>query len=388
MDRNKIKNQLQDAFSLKSFCKSKIKSALFQIREQNPTVPYYLLVLDEISLKIVSSSLKMMELMETGITAIEKLELKRKRFPDMNAIYLITPTTKSIELLVEDYQSSNPQYSKIHLLFTNRVPKDLMKKIAENQALLSRVKTFKEIYQDFLCVEDNIFNLDLNDAIPILFSGSENIKQDAYLDLIATKLGTAIVSFDKFYEVEVLYSAKSEVATKIAKYLHSFMVFQTQQLEKTNSSNLDPTSGKIIVLLFDRALDPLTPLIHDFFYQSMIYDLLNIKNDLIEYEDEDKTGKKTLKKSILTDNDALFKKYRYKHIAEALDGIPGEFQNFVNQNTTAKLQQGVISNVDLQKMGEIIKTMPQYNELLSKYSMHMKLIEKAWAVIIIFFLLI
>ena len=385
MYKNPIKNQLQESFSLKNSSKSKIKSIFLQLRDTNPSIPYYLLVLDEASLRIISSCLKMMELMETGISAIEKLELKRKRFPSMHAIYFISPCSKSIELILEDFMNSqSPQYSAVHLFFTNRVPKDLMKKIAENQDLLSRVKTFKEIYLDFLCVEDQLFNLDLPDAIPRLFSSQNDLHLDAYIDLVATKLGTAIVSFEKFYEIQIVYNIKSEVSAKIAKNLQSFLVFQTQQLEKLNNIALDSKSGKIIVVLYDRAIDPLTPLIHDFFYQSMIYDLLSIKNDMIDYDEEDKTGKIIYRKAILTDNDVLFKKYRYRHIAEALDGIPAEFQNFINQNTAAKLQQGIINTVDLQKMSEIIKSMPQYTELLGKYSMHMKLIEKAWAVIHIF----
>lgn len=31
-------------------------------------------------------------------------------------------------------------------------------------------------------------------------------------------------------------------------------------------------------------------------------------------------------------------------------------------------------------MSEIVKSMPQYNELLNKYTMHMKLIEKSWGI--------
>ena len=31
-------------------------------------------------------------------------------------------------------------------------------------------------------------------------------------------------------------------------------------------------------------------------------------------------------------------------------------------------------------MSEIVKSMPQYNELLNKYTLHMKLIEKSWAI--------
>mgnify|MGYP000038138778 CR=1 FL=1 len=47
--------------------------------------------------------------MELGITAIEKLELGRKPFPKMNAIYFIGPTEKSIVCLIKDYEDKkNP----------------------------------------------------------------------------------------------------------------------------------------------------------------------------------------------------------------------------------------------------------------------------------------
>jgi syntaxin-binding protein 1 len=49
---------------------------------------------------------------------------------------------------------------------------------------------------------------------------------------------------------------------------------------------LEKQAGKIRLVILDRALDPLTPLLHDFFYQPMIYDLLNITSDIVDYESE------------------------------------------------------------------------------------------------------
>jgi len=40
---------------------------------------------------------------------------------------------------------------------------------------------------------------------------------------------------------------------------------------------------------------------------------------------------------VLSDLDELFKRYRYKHIGEVLEGVPLEFRNFVNTNTTARV---------------------------------------------------
>lgn len=240
--------------------------------------------------------------------------------------------------------------------------------------------TFKEFNQEFLCKEDNIFDLDLIDALPVIYSYPE--KQDLKIANISTYLSTIFQCFEKFSAVDIVYSRSGDtgVCEKMAKVLNENIKTQIKKLETTDVDVLDPSSGRVTILLVDRAQDPISPLMHDFFYQPMIYDLLDIKNNIAEYEDEDKSGKKIIKKSILTENDALFDKYRYKHIAEALDGIPVEFQLFVTNNATAKLQKGAMNELDLNKMSDIIKTMPQYNELLKNYTIHMRLIEKSWKV--------
>ena len=90
---------------------------------------------------------------------------------------------------------------------------------------------------------------------------------------------------------------------------------------KEDNICLDSQSGPITVMVIDRSFDVVTPLIHDFFYQGMLYDLLNVENDILEYEDK---GSK--KKAILSDNDDLLNRYKYKHIGEVLEQIPIEFK--------------------------------------------------------------
>jgi hypothetical protein len=102
----------------------------------------------------------------------------------------------------------------------------------------------------------------------------------------------------------------------------------------------------------------MTPLVRDFYYQPMMYDLLDVDNDIVNFESETNDGKLTVTKAKLEDSDDLFSRYRHKHIAEVMQGIPTEFRDFCNNNATAKMQQGELNNLDLNKMSELIKTMP------------------------------
>lgn len=63
----------------------------------------------------------------------------------------------------------------------------------------------------------------------------------------------------------------------------------------------------------------MTPLVRDFYYQPMMYDLLDVENDIVNYEKEVNDVNINKKAhAMLEDNDDLFSRYRYRHIAEVI----------------------------------------------------------------------
>lgn len=131
-------NSLQIAYSFKNYCKTKLKGIFYSLRSSNNIASSYLLVLDEKNVRLISSYFKMIDLMEMGVTALEKLELKRKPFPKMQAMYLLTPTERSVDLLLQDFaKKKTPQYGTVHLCFSSRLPEHLFQKIALCSELMS-----------------------------------------------------------------------------------------------------------------------------------------------------------------------------------------------------------------------------------------------------------
>lgn len=62
----------------------------------------------------------------------------------MEGVYLVSPTTESVEAIKRDFKSpSEALYSKVHLFFLERVPPDLVQSIKQCPTLVSRLKTFK-----------------------------------------------------------------------------------------------------------------------------------------------------------------------------------------------------------------------------------------------------
>lgn len=81
-------------------------------------------------------------------------------------------------------------------------------------------------------------------------------------------------------------------------------------------------------------MDVIAPLLHEFTYQAMANDLLNIGNDGTKYRYkfqaaggvfEDKTA-------LLSDSDNVWTEVRHMHMKEAIDKLMGDFNKFLTDN--------------------------------------------------------
>ena len=95
------------------------------------------MILDQAALRVFSSCCKFFDVYKANLYHIERLEVKRKRFPQTDAVYFISPTADSIAHLLSDFsdevidiQKKPAQYGGVHLCFTSRVSDDLIKQIA------------------------------------------------------------------------------------------------------------------------------------------------------------------------------------------------------------------------------------------------------------------
>lgn len=87
-------------------------------------------MVDDHALKVLSNTIKMMELINYGVNLVEKLELKRKKFSQLEAVYLIHPD--SYEKVIADFEAEGPpQYGSIHILSLTKINVHIMNEFSK-----------------------------------------------------------------------------------------------------------------------------------------------------------------------------------------------------------------------------------------------------------------
>mgnify|MGYP000973302925 CR=1 FL=1 len=89
----------EDIFSLRENCRARfLKDFLSVVRVSNPSAGDFILVLDKFTTRIMSSFANTFYFLSKGVALVENIELVRKPFPNIHAIYFLSP--KADQLVV------------------------------------------------------------------------------------------------------------------------------------------------------------------------------------------------------------------------------------------------------------------------------------------------
>jgi len=349
------------------------------VREVKAADSMKVLILDTPTLKTISAVCRTMEIVEEGVSLLENLERKRQPMPTMQAIYIIHPNEDSIEKVKNDFKSSQESmYAGAHIYLTSHISNDLIYSMRQCNELVQRTKSLKELNFEFVALESQCYSLGLHDAFRTLYS-PVTVAKNAMIHTIADRMLTVCVTLGEFPNITYKKPARAEfdVVEKIAKALQVGLSNFDKQIVDGNSWWQPKRSDPATILIVDRSFDALTPLIHEYTYQAMVYDLIEMKDSKYKYKTSNAKGEDVEKVSSLDDSDALWVQLRHMHIADAINFVIDEFNRFVQQNKAANMAKGEAKS--LRDLSEAIKSMPQFKDKLAKYSLHMDLTKKCMA---------
>jgi syntaxin-binding protein 1 len=244
--------------------------------------------------------------------------------------------------------------------------------IKKCEPLLERIQTFTEINVNFLSSESNVFHLDFPNSLGKVFGVTP---EPNFLRTVANKLSTVCITLNEFPIIK--YQASSIIARTIATIVQQDLIRYKGKNPGhwTHGDPTHPDKERAVFLILDRSFDALTPLMHDFSYQAMAYDMLTIDENKIKVNVNKNDGTIEKKDALLNESDEVWVSQRHNHIAKVIETLNGRLKEVLQNNNNAALTKGG-KKMELSAMAAAVKELPEFRQTMAKLNQHVDFVKQ------------
>lgn len=249
---------------------------------------YKVLVLDKFTHDIIAPLVTLKDLRDHGVTLHLKLQQDREEIPDTPAVYFVAPTAENVKLIASDFKRS--LYDSYHLNFTSTLPTSALEELATSavrSGVDARVKCVRDQYLGYISLEDNLFDLSIEDGYQLLHDPRAAEKDvERMISSVVTGLFSACATLG---QVPVIRSQRGGAAEMVAKELESRLRDALSQRGNPfeNGARMTPGSSSVqrpLLCLFDRNFDLTAMLQHAWTYQPLVHDVLNMRLNRVDVD--------------------------------------------------------------------------------------------------------
>ena len=129
----------------------------------------------------------------------------------------------------------------------------------------------------------------------------------------------------------------------------------------------DPGRPRGVLFITDRTMDLVSPYLHEFTYQAMVYDLVQIHDNTYKHTYVNSEGAREELVVELNDEDEIWTSIRHLHIAEAIVYLTREFQQHMGEASQFS------DSMSISGMRDMLTALPHMQQTKEKLSVHLAL---------------
>ncbi|KAJ2107694.1 syntaxin binding protein 1 [Coemansia sp. S142-1] len=316
------------------------------------TNQWRVVVVDQPSLKIISTVLKMPAILEQNVLAVQLITKNRQPYPDVDAIYVLVPCAESIAHVIDDFTpTSDPplrtKYARAHLYFTGALSDPLFSKLSASAAA-PYIKGIAELYIEYNRklgpIESRVF-LTTPSERPFftLYSPSAAEMRSKDIEASADRVLSVVASlgirpYVRYYRPPGSATTPAEtMANCLQSKLDDYCAHERRKAENYKEKQAADLQTSTVIVL-DRSVDIYAPLIHEFSYQAMVHDLIDLESgDRYVYNTTAANGEVQRTEAELAEaTDPLWAKLRHQHISHVSQTLVKCLDQLVSENVGIK----------------------------------------------------
>lgn len=322
-------------------------------------VYWKVLVLDQRSTDVVSSVLRVNDLLKAGVTVHTLIGASRAPLPDVPAVYFVEPTRANIDTIVADIEAD--KYAAFYVNFTSSLERSLLEHFAERVSTTGKADRVKQVYDqylDFVVTEPELFSLELPRAYAALNApGADEEAISQLCDTIARGLYNVIITSGTIPVIRAPRNGPAElVAQRLGQLLRDYVINT-----KNSSHAVLPTQDTLersVLILLDRQIDFACMFCHSWIYQCMVFDIFKLsKNTItvpelkkvseISTDDANEAPAVVEKRYDLDPQDFFWAQNSHLPFPEAAENVEGELTRYKQDAQDITRRTGVQDIADL-----------------------------------------
>lgn len=167
-------------------------------------------------------------------------------------------------------------------------------------------------------------------------------------------------------------------ASVLSMYLARFVSEELDQYAQSTRDFPPPSQRPPgILVITDRSMDLMAPLLHEFTYQAMAHDLLPIderEKVLYRIKINEGTPMQEEKDMELCDKDKVWVDNRHRHMKDTIDKLMSDFQKFLEKNPHFAKESADATNLNV--IRDMLAGLPQFQEMKEIYSLHLTMAQE------------
>ncbi|KAL3241613.1 syntaxin-binding protein [Nakaseomyces bracarensis] len=357
-------------------------------------IVWKVLVLDKKTTAIVSSVLRVNDLLKTGVTVHALIDsAKRSSLPDVPVVYFIEPTLENVNTIIDDIKNS--KYSEFYVNFVDTLNRDLLEHLAKEVVQLGKQDKIKQVYDqylDFVVTEPELFSLELPTAYITLNDPStteENIT--SLCSRIADGLFNTVITLNSIPIIRAPKNGPAEiVAEKLANRLRDYVInmkSNSSQNDSGSNSILNDSLDRSVLIILDRNIDYSSMFSHSWIYQCMVFDIFKLRRNTISIPAESEDAK--AKQYDIEPHDFFWNQNSHlpfpeaaENVESALDKYKQEANEIIKKTGVSNLNDLNIKQFDQQnqdddlgtlQIQQAVKKLPELTAKKSIIDMHMNI---------------